>query len=194
MTAVTLMKKQPKDQDGKIETASTYSWVLSQAERRAPAFQTHECGKAPSPCPTPEPPWGGQTAPAAPSPVLEAAWQGRGAVRTRQARGAACSQPVFPCAGCISYGQSLFSSRGSTVFDRSTNFSSSSPKGSAPASTPSTPTLCFPAARMSYSAQKPVTHPGPQVWQGHPSLLAKHTQRGCPTRALPPPSGSRRGR
>ena len=41
MTAVTLMKKQPKDQDQKIETASTYSWVLSQAEGRAPAFQIH---------------------------------------------------------------------------------------------------------------------------------------------------------
>lgn len=41
MTVEMLMKRQPKDQEQKIETASTSSWVLSQAERRAPAFQTH---------------------------------------------------------------------------------------------------------------------------------------------------------
>lgn len=41
LTAVTLMKKQPKDQDRKIETASTYLWVLNQAEGRAPIFQIH---------------------------------------------------------------------------------------------------------------------------------------------------------
>lgn len=51
MTAVTLMKKQPKDQDQKIETASTYSWVLSQAEGRAPAFQIHPAWQGCEPLP-----------------------------------------------------------------------------------------------------------------------------------------------
>lgn len=55
MTAVTLMKKQPKDQDRRIETASTYSWVLSQAEGRAPVLQIHVARlRAPAPLMSPQ--------------------------------------------------------------------------------------------------------------------------------------------
>lgn len=86
MTAVTLMKKQPEDQGRKIETASTYSWVLSQAEGGLPPSRSTQYGKAARPCPTHEPPRGGQTA-----PVLSwgAVWQCREGVGTGQARGAA---------------------------------------------------------------------------------------------------------